>query len=112
MNKFQDIVLHDNNDNLIDAARVELALRAEPVCYNDFKGKYNYKRPLLVLVQPLKSIEMPIYKFTFILASYAFQNLKDEDLAACVQKCMLSLLTGGVLLMRESIPDEDENYFD
>jgi hypothetical protein len=55
---------------------------------------------------------MPNYKFTFILASYAFQNLKDEDLAACVQKCMLSLLTGGVLLMRESIPDEDENYFD
>ena len=65
-----------------------------------------------MLEEPLKSITMPKYKFTFILASYAFQNLKDEDLDDCVLKCMDSLLTGGVLLLREPYPNDEENYFD
>ena len=51
---------------------------------------------------------MPAFKFTFILASYAFQNLNDKDLEQCVEKCVDSLLTGGVLLMREPFPEDDK----
>ena len=55
----------------------------------------------------------PSYKNSFILANYAFQNLREHELEPCIKKLMESMYVGGILLLKEPEPaDKNVEEFD
>jgi hypothetical protein len=62
-------------------------------------------RKALVYHQSLGSLDLKKnVEISCILANYAFQNLREQELEPCIQKLMDALSVGGILLLKEPEP--------